>query len=132
MRLVEDAKIVPLPLQEWDESGETVVHIKEARQREIMLRGKYADFLVVEFSRNGTRREIYDVTEGEMELREVFLTFAGCNLCKPGAEDESPILLFPDDISEQEFRERWAELPPTICGEWHDLVRSVNPEWEIS
>jgi len=124
-----------IPLEVWDDSKETFVSVRQARQHE----QEKHDNLFAETTRvwntGDERVEIKQrVSQGEVMRTEAYLTLTDCNVAE---DDGSPVFRFKRDsngrsmldMTPQQFEDAWGKLPHELADEIHDKVREVNPQW---
>ena len=115
------------------------VKFRQARTRETTSREElfadlsqvvHEDNRIVEFKTARNSFEIY--------AREVFSTFAGCDLVN--GDTNKPFFTFRDDgllgptlnMSEAEFNEVWGALPVEVTMAIHEACIDVNPFWDVA
>jgi hypothetical protein len=135
-RSVTKALVVPCILDEWDEAGEEMVWIKQARGREDLMRDVLYSKVAIERQDDlggGMVRELYELSGRELVRKECFLTFVDATFT---LEEEDPTTkvatkrkLFKPGMSEADFNREFGELDPALIDEWHFHVREVNPQW---
>jgi hypothetical protein len=136
MKTIKQALVTAYPLTEWDPSGETIVWIKQVRQADDMRRMETMMRTRVERPLVGSPVEVVDFPLGELVFLECYLSYQDSTIAWEVPSDDGKSMksepMFPKDLNESAFRERFGQLEPDLVKEWQRAVRKHNPNWASS
>ena len=117
-------------LKRSDPSGDTWVLVRPATTREDLLRGELLKTQEVSWDDEGRIATRVVVNQYQLQLEEMWLTFAGGHVVLENEDGELKELFKKgEETTRSEFFADVARVPPPARNEWVSLVREVNPAW---
>jgi len=127
-----------VPLTKFDESGDTHVIVRQARQSEV----EYVASASMGYTRQITDPETgaqisvrYPASRQEIMRRRVEAVLCGCNILDTNGQPLFRFADLPDGrraVSMETaptFAEQWGKLEPELAREIYEAVLQVNPMW---
>jgi hypothetical protein len=127
-RTVTLPKVTTIALTDWDPSGLTTVTLREARFAESVRRSQFLSRYTVEQGYIGSR-EIREISGAKLVALELWLTYVSATIMYQGNDQEEPLNLFSQNLTEPDFMAVLDILPDDLILEWHTRVIEANPIW---
>lgn len=116
-----------------DPKDPTIITIRQATQKEHEKRSTVFSEIIQEVNKDAESPDRYVMRYSLFVLAkvEVWLTLADCNI---NDTEGKPLFRFRDNrciMTLEQFSESWGKLPPDVCGEIHEKIYELNPDWQI-